>query len=119
VPPGKGPASLGAQIEKVGFLKELGADRLVLCNLPLAGLKHFVRRMTSRKAAALARIKAPHRTIEVACFLHLRLLQLSDASRTLADHQIAAHWRTPASAQRRPRRAGCGASIGCSPISRP
>ena len=93
VPPGKGPTSLEAQIEKVGFLKELGADRLVLSDLPLAGLKHFARRMTSRKAAALARIKDPHRTIEIACFLRLRLLQLSDASLTLADHQIAAHWR--------------------------
>lgn len=93
VPPGKGLTSLEAQIEKVGFLKELGADKLVLSDLPLAGLRHFARRMTSRKAAALARIKDPHRTIEIACFLRLRLLQLSDASLTLADHQIAAQWR--------------------------
>jgi len=47
----------------------------------------------SRKAAALARIKDPHRTIEIACFLRLGLLQLSDASLTLLDHQIAAQWR--------------------------
>ena len=47
----------------------------------------------SRKPAALARIKDPHRTIEIACFLRLRLLQLSDASLTLLDHQIAAQWR--------------------------
>jgi TnpA family transposase len=93
VPPGKGPTSLAAQIEKIGFLKELGAGKLALSDLPLAGLKHFARRMTSRKAAALARIKDPHRAIEIACFLRLRLLQLSDASLTLADHQIAAQWR--------------------------
>jgi hypothetical protein len=43
-PPGKRPASLEAQIEKVGFLKELGADQLVLSDLPLAGLQHFARR---------------------------------------------------------------------------
>ena len=49
--------------------------------------------MMSRKAAALARIKDPHRTIEIACFLRLGLLQLSDASLTLLDHQIAAQWR--------------------------
>ena len=94
VPSGKGPTSLEAQIEKVGFLKQLGADRLVLPDLPLAGLKHFARRMMSRKAAALARIKDPHRTIEIACFLRLRLLQLTDASLTLLDHQIAAQWRS-------------------------
>jgi hypothetical protein len=71
----------------------MGADRLVLSDLPLAGLKHFARRIMSRKAAVLARIKDPHRTIEIACFLRLRLLQLTDASLTLLDHQIAAQWR--------------------------
>jgi hypothetical protein len=119
VPPGKGPTSLEAQIEKIGFLKELGAGKLALSDLPLAGLKHFARRMTSRKAAALARIKDPHRTIEIACFLRLRLVQLSDASLTLADHQIAPSGAAPASAWRRCRRAGCGASIASSAISRP
>ena len=93
VPSGKGPTSLEEQIEKVGFLKQLGADRLALSDLPLVGLKHFARRIMSRKAAALTRIKDPHRTIEIACFLRLRLLQLSDASLTLLDHQIAAQWR--------------------------
>ena len=83
VPSGKGPSSLEAQIAKVLFLKELGGDKLALPGLPLAGLAHFARRMTSRKAAALARIKDPHRTIEIACFLRLRLLQLSDASLNL------------------------------------
>jgi hypothetical protein len=73
-------------IEKVGFLKELGADRLVLRDLPLAGLEHFARRMISRKPAALTRIKDPHPTIEVACFLRLTLLRADrrkpDASRS-------------------------------------
>jgi hypothetical protein len=46
----------------------------------------------SRKAAALARIKDPQRTIEIACLLRLGLLQLSDASLTLLDYQIAAQW---------------------------
>jgi hypothetical protein len=45
----------------------LGADRLGLRDLPLAGLTHFAR--MSRKAAALARIKDPHRTIEIACLI--------------------------------------------------
>ena len=93
VPPGKGPTNLEAQIAKVGFLKQLAADRLALADLPLAGLTHFARRMMSRKAAALARIKDPHRTIEIACFLRLRLLQLTDASLTLLDHRIATQWR--------------------------
>ena len=93
VPSSKAARGLAEQIEKVGFLKELGADRLVLPDLPLAGLEHFARRMMSRKPAALARIKDPHRTIEVACFLRLTLLRLMDGSLTLLDHQIAALWR--------------------------
>ena len=71
MPSSKAAKGLAEQIEKVDFLKELGADRLILPDLPLAGLEHFARRMTSRKPAALARIKDPHRTIEVACFLRL------------------------------------------------
>jgi len=93
VPSSKTANGLAEQIEKVGFLNELGAERLVLTDLPLAGLEHFARRMISRKPAALTRIKDPHRTIEVACFLRLTLLRLTDGSLTLLDHQIAALWR--------------------------
>ncbi len=49
--------------------------------------------MTARKPAALARIEDPHRTIEIACFLRLTLLRVTDAGLTLLDHQIAALWR--------------------------
>lgn len=93
VPSSRAARGLAEQIEKVGFLKELGADRLVLSDLPLAGLEHFAKRMMARKPAALARIKDPYRTIEGACFLRLMLLRLMDGSLTLLDHQIAALWR--------------------------
>ena len=93
MPSSKAITGLEAQIEKVSFLKQLGADRLVLPDLPLVGLQHFARRMTARKPAALARISDPHRTIEVACFLRLTLLRVTDAGLTLLDHHIAALWR--------------------------
>ena len=93
VPSSKAVKGLEQQIEKVGFLKQLGADRLVLPDLPLVGLQHFAKRMTARKPAALTRVKDPHRTIEVACFLRLTLLRVTDAGLTLLDHQIAAQWR--------------------------
>lgn len=93
VPSGRSAESLEEQMRKVGFLKELGADRLALPDLPLAGLAHFARRMATRKPAALRRLKDPHRTIELACFLRLTLLRLTDASLTLLDHRIAALWR--------------------------
>jgi len=93
VPSSKAVRGLAEQVEKVEFLKELGADRLVLPDLPLAGFEYFARRMMSRKPAALARIKDPHRTIEVACFLRLTLLRLMDGNLMLLDHQISALWR--------------------------
>ncbi|MGH7103779.1 MAG: DUF4158 domain-containing protein, partial [Acetobacteraceae bacterium] len=93
VPPRQVVRGLAEQIEKIGFLKELGADRLALPDLPIAGLEHFAKRMMERKPAALARIKEPYRTIEVACFLRLSLLRLMDGSLDLLDHRIAALWR--------------------------
>ncbi|MGF6600789.1 hypothetical protein P3T23_005528 [Paraburkholderia sp. GAS448] len=118
VPSSKSIKGLGEQIEKIGFLKDLGADRIVLPDLRLAGIEHFARRLISRKPSALARIKDPHRTIEVACFLRLTLLRLTDASLTLLDHQIASRWRG-ARARGSPRRQpGCAASVPCSAPSR-
>jgi hypothetical protein len=80
VPSSRSALGLAEQMEKISFLKELSADRLLLPDLPLAGLEYFARRMVSRKSAALARIKDPHRTIEVACFLRLTLLRLMDGN---------------------------------------
>jgi Domain of unknown function (DUF4158) len=93
VPSNRSAQGLAEQMKKVEFLKQLGADRLVLPDLPLAGLEYFARRMISRKPAALARLKDPHRTIEVARFLRLTLLRLMDGNLTLVDHQISALWR--------------------------
>src|SRR5512134_2629952 len=94
VPAGRSVKSLEEQITKLGFLKELGADRIIVPDLPIAGLEHITRRMKTRKPAALRRLKDPHRTIEIACFLRLSLLRLTDASLDLIDHQIAALWRS-------------------------
>ena len=41
----------------------------------------------------MVRIKDPHRTLEVACFLRLTMLRVTDASLTLLDHRIAALWQ--------------------------
>src|SRR4051812_24831679 len=75
------------------FPQGIGREPARSTDLPLAGLEHFAKRLMSRKPAALARIKDPHRTIEVACFLRLTMLRVTDASLTLLDHRIAALWR--------------------------
>src|SRR3954452_24261638 len=95
VPSSKGAKGLEEQIEKVGFLKELAANRLVLPDLPLAGLEHFAQRLMSRQPAALARVNAPHRTSEASSCLPLTLLGVTAATVTLRDHGIAALGRDP------------------------
>ena len=92
-PAGKGLRQLADQVAKVRCLGELGARCLVLPELPLAGLEHFARAMASRKPAALARIAEPRRTLEIACFLRLRLLRTTDTGLDLIDHRIADLWR--------------------------
>lgn len=92
-PLSKSSKALNQQLAKVEFLRAQGAERLGLAVLPLAGLEHFSRRVTGRAPNVLARIKEPRRSLELACFLRLHLLRLTDMTLTLVDHGIAAQWR--------------------------
>jgi hypothetical protein len=86
-PESKKPQGLADHIA-VTFLKTFGADRLTF-DLPLAGLRHYARPMLYRKPAALAHMCAPRRTLELACFLRLQLLRLTDSGLDLLDHRVA------------------------------
>ena len=92
-PTSKQASELDEHLAKVNFLRELGADRLKIEDLPLAGLEHFHRRVTSRKPAALPTIREPRRTLELACFLRLQLMRLTDTALDLVDRRIATQWR--------------------------
>lgn len=93
-PPANKPASeLGEHLAKLSFLRELGADRLGMESLPLVGLQHFHRHVAVRKPTTLATIREPRRTLELACFLRLQLMRLTDTTLDLIDRQIAAQWR--------------------------
>jgi hypothetical protein len=88
----KKPHGLADQVAKVAFLRSLGADRLQL-ELSPAALEHYARPMLYRKAAALARTRSARRPLELACFLRLQLLRLTDTALDLLDHRIADLWR--------------------------
>jgi TnpA family transposase len=92
-PLSKSSKALDEQLAKVKFLRTQGAEGLGLGVLPLAGLEHFSRRVTGRAPHVLAGIKEPRRSLELACFLRLHLLRLTDMTLTLVDHGIAAQWR--------------------------
>jgi Domain of unknown function (DUF4158) len=119
VPSGKGPTSLEAQIEKVGFLKQLGADRLGLRDLPLAGLTHFARRMMSARPRhwrasriRIGRSRSPASCVCGCCSLPMRA---SPSSITRSRPSGA----VPESVWRQSRRAGCAVFIDSSVISGP
>jgi len=88
----KRPHGLADQIEKIEFLKELGADQLTM-NLSLAGLQHYARDFSHRKPAALPRMSDARFTLEAGCFLRLQLLRQSDRGLEVVDHRIADLWR--------------------------
>lgn len=92
-PANKHASELGEHLAKVSFLRELGAGRLGLESLPLVGLQHFHRQVTARKPTLLATLREPRRTLELACFLRLQLMRLTDIALDLVDRQIAAQWR--------------------------
>ena len=88
----KRPHGLADQIEKIEFLKALGADQLTM-NLSLAGLQHYARHFSYRKPAALPRMSETRFTLEAGCFLRLQLLRQSDRGLEVLDHRIADLWR--------------------------
>lgn len=92
-PSSKNIDGLEAQAGKINCLKRLGAGALDLASLPLEVMRHYAGRAARRPARKLARIRQPALTIELACFLRLRLLEISDQVAQMADHRIAEAWR--------------------------
>jgi len=83
---------LADHIAKIDFLKRLGADRLHL-GLAAGMLKAQARSMLYRKPATLKRMRGERKTIEIACFLRLQLLRLTDGGLGMIDYRIADLWR--------------------------
>lgn len=92
-PPAKNIITLETQAKKIRELKALGADKLDLTSLPVNVLRHYAGRIARRSPRKLHRIREPSRTIELACFLRLRLLELSDQVAQMADRRISDAWR--------------------------
>ncbi len=83
---------LADHIAKIDFLKKLGADRLHL-GLAAGMLKAQARSMLYRKPATFKRMRGERKTIEIACFLRLQLLRLTDDGVGMIDYRIADLWR--------------------------
>jgi hypothetical protein len=64
--------------QRLDVLRALGADKLVLAALPIAGMRHYARCRAIQKVQSLALLREPRRTTEVGCWLRLQFLQLND-----------------------------------------
>ena len=77
-PPAKHSTRQLAEVfERIEWLVELGVDR-VLVDLNPALVRRIARRLASRAPSASAKIKAPTRAVEVACFLRHCLVTATD-----------------------------------------
>ena len=83
---------LADHIAKIAFLKKLGAKKLDL-GLAAGMLKAQARSMLYRKPATLKRMRGERKTLEIACFLRLQLLRLTDDGLGMIDYRIADLWR--------------------------
>jgi TnpA family transposase len=83
---------LADHIAKIDFLNKLGAGKLDL-GLSTGMLKAQGRSMLYRKPATLKRMRSEHKVLEIACFLRLQLLRLTDDGLGMIDYRIADLWR--------------------------
>jgi TnpA family transposase len=80
------------QIAKINFLKALGADNLDL-RISTGLLKSLARIMLYCKPTALRRRRGDRTTLELACFLRLQLLRLTDDGLDMIDYRVTDLWR--------------------------
>jgi hypothetical protein len=86
------PRGLANHIAKIAFLKQLGADKLDL-GISTLFLRSIARAMLYRKPATLRRMRSERKKLEIACFLRLQLLRLTDDGLGMIDYRIADIWR--------------------------
>ena len=78
---------------RLDALRNLGADRIVLTALPIAGMRHYASGMATQKAPSLALLREPRRTVEIGCWLRMQFLQLNDVVLNQVSRRIGDLWR--------------------------
>lgn len=73
-----GPGTLVDTLDKVRFLKSLGAHEWDLADVALAKQQAYARQVQTRRPVKTREIKASRQTIELVCFLRATLLELTD-----------------------------------------
>jgi hypothetical protein len=75
-----GPSTLTETIDKVRYLKELGAHDWNLSAVSLAKQQAYARQVQARRPVKTREIKPSRQLIELVCFLRVTLLELTDVA---------------------------------------
>ncbi|WP_240462208.1 hypothetical protein [Burkholderia sp. Nafp2/4-1b] len=73
------PSTITKTLSKVRFLKSLGAHTWNLDAVPIEKQRAYAQRIQARRTAKVRELAASTRTIELIFFLHITLLELTDA----------------------------------------
>jgi TnpA family transposase len=73
------PTTISETFEKIHFLKDLGTHTWTLDAIPLEKQRAYAQRIQARRPAKTRELKASTRTIELAFFLRVTLLELTDS----------------------------------------
>ena len=75
-----GPSTLAESIEKVRYLKRLGAHEWNLSAVSLAKQQAYARQVQARRPVKTREVKPTRQLIELVCFLRVTLLELTDVA---------------------------------------
>ncbi len=88
-PPAKhGTATLNATTRKITFLKALGVHKWDLSAIPSARLRAYSQAVVNRPPSETQRLSDDSLAVEMACFLHATLLELTDATADIAARRV-------------------------------
>nr|WP_257993276.1 Tn3 family transposase [Cupriavidus pauculus] len=73
------PTTITETLEKIRFLKELGAHTWQLDAVPMEKQRAWAKRIETRRPVKIRELKAPTRTLELTFFLRVTLLELTDS----------------------------------------
>jgi hypothetical protein len=89
---GFGARAKGDVQKRIEVLYSLGAERLVLPEVPIERVRQHAMRISRRKASTLSRLGEPRRTVEIGCWLRLQLLEITDVVLMQTSRRIGKLW---------------------------
>ena len=86
-------SALANELAKIKILRELGAEKISLSDMPPAVVTAHARRIAGRPPSVIKRLGEPGRTVALACFLKWELARRLDLTIDMLLHLVTDHWR--------------------------